>query len=89
MKISRYRSGMIMTIAVITIAIGLVAGVLVGLVAGVKVSITTAEVFNWICALIVFIPLLATGLLLFGLAQFASLCEEIEAKISENQEYDE
>lgn len=89
MRISRYRSNMVMTIAVFTIVLGVAVGFVVGLLSSVKVGNVVISAFNWTNALISFAPLLAAGMILLGLSQFASLVEEIEAKISKNQEDDE
>lgn len=86
MKISRYRSSNIITIAIITIALGILLGFIAGALSSIKMGTTVISAFNWANALIVFVPLLAAGMILLGLAQFASLSEDIDAKNNEEQE---
>lgn len=81
MKVNRYRyrSDNIVTFAWVSIIAGVAFGVLAGIVTF-STEYTThgiIESFNWTNALIAFVPLFAVGMLLFGLAQFSIMIEEL------------
>lgn len=81
MKVNRYRyrSNNIITFAWVSIIAGAMLGVFAGMTTF-STEYTThgiIESFNWTNALIAFIPLFAVGMLLFGLAQFAIMIEEL------------
>ncbi|MFR7749264.1 MAG: hypothetical protein ACLU15_09635 [Ruminococcus sp.] len=81
MKVNRYRyrSDNIITFAWISIIAGVMLGIFAGMITF-STEYTThgiIESFNWTNALIAFIPLFAVGMLLFGLAQFSIMIEEL------------
>lgn len=75
MKVNRNRSSNIMIIAIITILVGIAAGITAGCLSGVEIK--SNFYFNWYNALDVFAPLLAAGMILLGIAQLTSLGEDL------------